>query len=233
MLMGHPGLFVLEEEPLLQAVEDSLGGYEKLAGLDHAEIAALRGVYFEGLDALAPPEGRLVVDKLPLNILGAPLIHRLFPDARFIFVQRHPCDVVLSGFMQDFELNDAMANFLSLDDAARLYDLVLAFWTRCRDVLPLRVVTVRYETLVARPEAALRPAMDFLGLDWDDRLLDHRGTAARRGTIITPSYSQVVEPLYGQASGRWERYSAHLAPVLPLLAPWAERLGYPPLDLPA
>ena len=35
--------------------------------------------------------------------------------------------------MQNFDLNDAMANFLDLGDAARLYDLVLAFWTQCRE----------------------------------------------------------------------------------------------------
>jgi Flp pilus assembly protein TadD len=233
MMMGHPALEVLEEEPILQRVEDALGDYDRLPTLEADEVEALRQVYFEGLDALRPDPGRTVVDKLPLNILGAPLIHRLFPDAKFVFAQRHPCDVVLSGFMQDFELNDAMANFLRLEDAARLYDLVLTFWTRCRDILPLSVHTVKYEALVEAPEAQLRPLLDFLGLPWDERVLDHRRTAAGRGTIITPSYSQVVEPLYGQASGRWERYAAQLAPALPLLAPWAERLGYARIDLPA
>jgi hypothetical protein len=58
-------------------------------------------------------------------------------------------------------------------------------------------------------------------------LLDHRATAKARGRIITPSYNQVTQPLSRGPSGRWRRYEKQLAPVLPILLPWAERLGYP------
>jgi hypothetical protein len=134
---------------------------------------------------------------------------------------------VLSCFMQGFELNDAMANFLALGDAARLYDRVLGFWQSCREILPLSVFELRYEALVAEPEAAIRPLIGFLGLDWDARILDHQRTAAERGIISTPSYNQVTQRLYGGASGRWLRYREQLTPILPILEPWAERLGYP------
>jgi len=234
LLMGHPDVRVLEEEPILQRVGDSLGDFARLPSLDPAETARLRALYFAELDAFDPTaRGKLVVDKLPLNILGAPFIHRLFPDAKLIFAQRHPCDVVLSCFMQNFELNDAMANFLDLGDAARLYDHVLAFWTRCRDILPLDVHVVRYEALVEDLEAEIRPLVAFLGLRWDEKMLDHRATAARRTPITTPSYAQVAEPIYGRARGRWQRYREQMRAVLPILAPWAERLGYekiPPLS---
>jgi tetratricopeptide (TPR) repeat protein len=227
LLMGHAAIAVLEEEPILQRVNDRLGAFERLPGLDESEIGRLRDFYFDELDKRVPAAGgRTIVDKLPLNLLAAPLIHRLFPDARIVFAQRHPCDVVLSCFMQSFAINDAMANFLDLGDATRLYDLVLTFWERCRDVLPLRVHTVRYEALVEGPEGEVRPLLDFLDLPWDAAMLDHRRTAERRGTISTPSYSQVIRPIYREASGRWERYRKPMAPVLPILAPWALRLGY-------
>lgn len=229
LLMGHGGLHVLEEQPILQRCADALGDFARLPALDEAEIAALRELYWQGVADVAPDAaGRRIVDKLPLNILGTPLIHRLFPGAPVIFAARHPCDVVLSGFMQDFEINDAMANFLRLKDAAALYDLVLRFWAAAREALPLDVHEIAYERLVADPEAELRPLFEFLGLPFEARLLDHRRTARERGTISTPSYAQVVEPLYGDASGRWRRYARQMAPVLPLLLPWAERLGYPP-----
>jgi hypothetical protein len=225
--MGHPGIAVIEEEPILQRVADSLGGMERLAGLDDAELDRLRNVYFTEVDRLVPDAaGKLVIDKLPLNIVRVPLIHRLFPDAPIVFAQRHPCDVVLSCFMQSFVINDAMANFLDLGDAASLYDLVLTFWQKCCDVLPLRVHTVRYEDLVRDLVGEARSALEFLGLPWDGAVLDHSGTARARGLISTPSYSQVIRPIYREASGRWERYRAQMAPVLPTLAPWARRLGY-------
>jgi tetratricopeptide (TPR) repeat protein len=227
LLMGHPGVAVLEEEPILQHVDNALGGLERLADLDPGEVERLRGLYFAEVDRLVPDAGgRLVIDKLPLNLLALPLIHRLFPDSRILFAQRHPCDVVLSCFMQSFEINDAMANFLDLGQAARLYDLVLTFWERGREVLPAEVHVVRYEALVEDVEGEARAVLDFLGLPWDPAVLDHRRTAEARGTISTPSYSQVIRPIYREASGRWERYREHMAPVIPILAPWALRLGY-------
>ena len=227
LLMGHPALHVLEEEPILQRVGEALGDFARLPGLDSGEADRLRALYFAELDALDPAaQGRLVVDKLPLNILGAPLIHRLFPEAKLIFAARHPCDVVLSCIMQNFDLNDAMANFLDLEDAAALYDLVLSFWTRARALLPLDVHDLRYEDLVADPEGRMRALIAFLGIPWHDGLLDNQRTAARRGPIVTPSYAQVAQPIYRRAAGRWERYREQLAPVLPVLLPWAERLGY-------
>jgi Flp pilus assembly protein TadD len=227
LLMGHGQVHVLEEEPILQRVGEALGDFARLPGLDAAETNRLRALYFAELDAFDPAaRGRTVIDKLPLNILGAPLIHRLFPEAKLIFAERHPCDVVLSCFMQNFDLNDAMANFLDLGDAARLYDLVLAFWTRAREILPLDVHAVRYEALVADKEAEMRALTGFLGLPWDEALLDHQGTALRRGPIVTPSYAQVVQPIYRRAAGRWQRYRDQLAPILPILAPWAELMGY-------
>jgi tetratricopeptide (TPR) repeat protein len=228
-LMGHPDVHVLEEEPALQQTQDALGDFARLPDLGAEEVERLRTVYFNALEAAAPAaSGKCVVDKLPLNILGAPLIHRLFPDAKIILSLRHPCDAVLSCFMQAFEPNDAMANFLDLGDAAALYDRVFAFWERCRAGLPIHVHVLRYEDLIAEPEAEMRALIAFLGLAWDERLLDHRRTAAGRGTIVTPSYAQVTQPLYRRAAGRWERYRPQMRDVLPILCPWAERHGYGP-----
>lgn len=227
ILAGHPGVRVLEEEPLIQSVYEELGGFEALPGLGKADVDALRARYFEELDARASDAGeRLIIDKMPLNIPMIPLIHRLFPDARFIFAERHPCDVVLSCFITNFRLNPAMANFLDLEDAARLYDLVLGHWEKSRAVFPLRVRTVRYENMVEDPGGAVRPLMAFLGLPWDETMLDHRRTAAKRGYIASASYAQVTEPIHARARGRWERYRDRMRDVLPILEPWAQRLGY-------
>ncbi|SMF61502.1 tetratricopeptide repeat-containing sulfotransferase family protein [Allosphingosinicella indica] len=229
LLMGHPDTVVLEEEALLQQSKDALGDLSRLADLDDAGATRLRGIYFEALDALIPAErtaGKLVIDKLPLNILGAPLIRRIFPDARFIFALRHPCDVVLSCFMQNFELNPAMANFLDLGDAATLYNRVMTFWERSRALLPLAVHETRYEDVVADTERTMRPLIAFLGLEWDDRLLDNQRTAKARGAILTPSYDQVTERIYADAAGRWALHRDRLADVLPVLAPWAGKFGY-------
>jgi hypothetical protein len=157
---------------------------------------------------------------------GAPVIHRLFPDAKFIFARRHPADAVLSNYLQSFQLNDAMANFLDIGDAAAFYDVALSLWFRARRKLKLDVYDIAYEDLVADTEGTLRPLVDWLGLSWQPELLDHRRTAARRDLIATPSYDQVMQPIHQRASGRWKRYADQLAPVLPTLDSWARQLGY-------
>ena len=226
-LMGHPDTAVMEEVHMLGAAESSLGNAARLDQRSPAELERARAAYFAELDRHVDPDFTgLVVDKLPLNMLGLPFIYALFPDARMIFAQRHPADCVLSCFMQNFVLNDAMASFLDIADSADLYDAVLAQFSFSRARLPLAVHTLVYEQLVADSESAMRPLIGFLGLDWRDELLDHRSTAAARGAIITPSYDQVVKPLSSAPSGRWRRYEAQLAPVLPTLLGWAQKLGY-------
>jgi tetratricopeptide (TPR) repeat protein len=227
ILMGHPGLLVLEERPVLQAVAEKLGSIERLPRLTMDEVNELRAHYFATLDALEPaaPDKR-IVDKFPLSIVQAPLIHRIFPDARFIFAQRHPCDAVLSCFMTNFRLNEAMANFLDLGDAAELYRLVIGYWDKAKTVFGLNVHDFRYEAMIENAEAELRPLFSFLDLPWDDSVLDHRRTAERRGYISSPSYAQVTERIYARARGRWERYREQMADVLPVLEPWTLKMGY-------
>ncbi|MCA1653779.1 MAG: sulfotransferase [Sphingomicrobium sp.] len=226
-LMGHPDVRVLEEEPLLEAAKSVVGDLAQLPTIDAATIAHARDAYFHELDQRVDLRFTgLVVDKMPFNMLGAGLIHRLFPDARIVFAQRHPCDVVLSGFMQSFRLNDGMASFLHLADAADLYDAAMSLWMASREYIPLAVHDLVYEHLVEDPMRNLRAVIAFLGLPWDNELLDHQATAKRRGAIITPSYDQVTQPISRRAVGRWRSVSDKLGLVLPTLLEWAERLGY-------
>ena len=68
--------------------------------------------------------------------------------------------------------------------------------------------------MVQAPEEELRALIDFLGLEWNAGLLDHRTAAKARGRIPTASYDQVAEPLSTQPVDRWRRYETQLQPVL-------------------
>ncbi len=222
-LLGHPQVKVLEERQLVGRAAAAVGPTERLPRSSLPKLRKARSAY---LAMLADEVGRdfdgLTVDKFPLDMASAPLIQAIFPGAPFIFALRHPCDVVLSGFMQPF----GVVNFADIADAADYYDAMMSIWTASREAMQLNVHTVVYEELVRDPEAVLRPLLDFLGLDWDARVLDHERTAKARGTIVTPSYDQVTEPITTRAAGRWKRYEKQLEPVLPILLPWAKRLGY-------
>lgn len=226
-LMGHPSVHVVEEKEILRRAGQIAGPLSELANTPKLTLDRCRHAYLDELGSCVDSgfDG-IVIDKNPFNMLLAPLIDALFRGAPVIFAKRHPCDAVLSGFMQSYIPNIGMASFLDLSDAADLYNAVMRVWTVCTDLFPLNMRSVAYEDLIADPEGQLRMVIDFLGLPWDERVLDHRTTAGDRGALTNTSYDQITEPLTSGAVGRWRHYEKELEPVLPILLPWAKRLGY-------
>lgn len=229
ILHAHPGLRTLDEQPLVdRAVGAVLPGADLptaiAASRDPVVAAAIRQHWWTGVESRLPPGDGLVMDKLPLNLLRVELLARAFPGAPIVVVLRDPRDAVLSAFLQDFELNGAMAQCADLRRCADLYAQAFSRWLRVRAELPA-AIEVRYEDLVADPEPTLRRVVGHLGLPWSDAVLDHV-SSARRTTIGTPSYRDVRQPLYARSVGRWTGFAAQLAPVLPTLAPFVEAFGY-------
>lgn len=231
MLSSHPGIAVLEEQDTLQ---DFLGEFalsdarlETLSALDAAALMPWRERYWRRVESFMQerPRGKVLVDKLPLNSVFMPLLARLFPGARFIFALRDPRDVVLSCFMQTFTLNEAMRHFLSLAETARYYAAVMGVAARAEAGLGPRVLRIRYEDVVADTEKTARRLLEFLELSWDPAVLSFHETARQR-RINTPSYQQVVQPVYGSARERWRKYADELKPVLPVLEPFVKMFGY-------
>lgn len=232
ILDAHPDTQVAEELPLLKSMKTAVDAFpaaypQSLTHLSEKQRSDLRRLYADevtqrGFDIA----NKIFVDKMPLNLVHVGLINRVFPDAKIILALRHPADVVLSCFMQDFVPNGAMVNFLTLEGSARLYDRVMTLWRRYRELLPLNVVEVRYENLIRDLRSEVEPVLDFLGLPWNEAQADPAAHALARGTIRTPSYAQVTQPIYSSAADRWRRYEKHLAPVLPLLKKHIEYFGY-------
>ena len=222
MLMAAPSLHVLEEQPVLSNASAGLDSTAVL-NLSDEDVLRLRARYFA---QAAAPEGTRIVDKHPLQMARLPLIHHLFPKAKIILAERHPYDVVLSCFMANFRLNWAMRSFTTMEEAARTYDTVFAAWDHAHATLPIDLRRIRYERLIADTQSELEPLVTWLGLPWSSDFLDNSAIAGRRGRIKTASYSQVGQPLYERAIGRWEKYRDQIAPAMPLLLTWAKRLKY-------
>ena len=153
-----------------------------------------------------PSAGR-VVDKMPDNFHMLGLIAVLLPGARIIHVRRHPLDVCLSCFFQEFRALDFTLSFAGLGTYHRNYERLMAHW---RDVLPVPVHEVQYERLVADPEGTVRPLLAFCGLDWEEGCLRFH---ENERPVRTASLVQVRRPIYGSAVARWRRYETHLGPL--------------------
>ncbi len=226
MLSGHADIRTLEERPFVSGLRNRLEVRDvdivtTLSNLSQDELTALRQQYKKAVAGNTQlKDGQVLIDRHPFHLTEAVLINRLWPEARFILAVRHPADVVLSCYMQEFRMNDAVANFLDLDTTADFYRDVMNLWVRSVDVLGLNVHTVHYEQLLAEPETEIRAVLEFIDLDWDPGVLDFAEREQKRGRVRTASYDQVAEPLYQRARYRWQRYVEYLQPVLGKLEPF-------------
>ena len=236
ILQAHPKVETVEEQQTYGKVAErsqmEVGDWcQHLAGLDASQLKSLRDQYWQALGEHADVQsGSVVVDKHPLLSVDVGPIYRIFPEAKFVIMVRHPCDAVLSCFMQNFEANNAMVNFYDLQDAANLYDKVMRLLDTYMKVLPIDHVVIRYEDLIDDFAANVGRILDLVGLEWTSDVENYRHAPASRWNIRTPSYRQVFEPLSDRARYRWTRYRDEMADVLPTLLPWARYWGYPDLE---
>jgi len=233
ILDAHDDVVSVEEQPLLEAARQHLDKTSKTAypaGLNDLSAEMISGARHAYWQAARDHAGDLdpgvqLVDKLPLNIVHLGLIRRLFPKAKVLVALRDPRDVVLSCFMQSFRPNDAMVHFRDIAAAANLYVEVMSNWQQQSAFLELDCLDYRYEDLVADTATVAGNVLKFLGLPWQENVLDYH-TRSRERLVMTPSYQDVREAVYSRAVKRWQHYAASLAPVQERLAPFVEALGY-------
>ncbi|HTP40009.1 MAG TPA: sulfotransferase [Steroidobacteraceae bacterium] len=230
-LDAHSALVSMDEQSFLQSALRDLQQYatypESLAGVAPAQLQQVRAAYWSRVRRRVKLEpGQRLVDKNPLNILRLPAIGRLFPNARILLAVRHPCDVLLSCYMQHFRAPEFALVCVDLASLALAYQRAFDFWFREQAVLQIPAREVVYEALVTDFESEVRSISDFLALPWDERMLEPAAHARDKGFISTPSYSQVVQPVNRRSIGRWQHYRAHFEPVLPQLQPYLDRWHY-------
>jgi hypothetical protein len=163
--------------------------------------------------------GKVFLDKHPLNTLKLPLIARLFPQAKILFVRRDPRDVVLSCFRRRFRMNPAMYQMLTLAGAAQFYDAVMDFAQRVRPTLGLDWLDVRYERVMADFATETRAICDFIGLEWTPAMGEF-AERMRTRERATPSIAQLAGGLDASGIGHWRHYRAAIEAVQPALERW-------------
>lgn len=230
ILAGAPRTATSDEtDGLASGVQDFLrdaSTLDRLAGADDATLEPHRRFYWTAMEKRGASDAtRNFIDKSPYNAIKLPLIARLFPEARIIFVARDPRDVALGCFRQRFRMNPSNFELLTLEGAARFYAATMRLFELYRAKLPLDVCEVRLEDVIGNFEVSVGQLCAFTGLAWSE---DMRNFAelARDRAIATPSANQVARGLDPSARGQWRLYAAELESVMPILAPWIERFGY-------
>lgn len=232
MLDAHPDLCAMDERAFIYELTERmhLAGQAypaALAELTETDADQLRAVYASMVRKVVPDLGaRRLVDKNPLNMLCLPMIARLFPQAHIILCLRHPCDVLLSCYMQSFRSPAFMVLCSSLERLAHGYVRAFEHWFNHVEVFAPRVLEWRYESVVARFDEHVQRLGDFLDVDDTAPMARFAEHARSKSYISTPSYAQVTQGIHGRAVHRWHAYREMFEPALPILQPMMERLGY-------
>ena len=233
ILDTHSRISALEEKPAFQFVREAMaknldGGFPGgLAKMGPAEKKRYASMYREDVAKRAGAEpGVMILDKSPLDMAFAGPINLLFPNAKFILMARHPLDACLSCFMRNFNLQGRTVEFVSLEATVELYQRVFDLWRVYAGEAGLDFHLIRYEDLVADMPGRTKAVLEYLGLDWEESILNYRKGMRYDGQTQSISQHQVAEPIYKRAKFRWQRYAGQLEPFFSRLAPYCLRLGY-------
>ncbi|HEY2344941.1 MAG TPA: sulfotransferase [Xanthomonadaceae bacterium] len=156
-----------------------------------------------------PADADRIVDKMPDNYLIAGWLGVVFPHATIIHVQRDPRDVALSCWFAQFTGEAQWINELRhIAHRIEQHRRLMQHW---HATIGERLVEVRYENLVADPEAELRRLLAALGMEWHPDVV---AFAERAGYVATASRMQVREPIHSRSLARWRNYAVALEPIL-------------------
>ncbi len=176
------------------------------------ELAGLAQYYLERIDRVSATAIR-ETDKLPFNFMHVGLISALFPQAAIVHCRREPLDTCVSCLFTSFTEQIRFANDMkSLGQYYRHYERLMHHW---REIVPRRLLDVRYEELVTDTESRLRTVLAHCGLEWESGCLDFHQSGR---SVRTPSRWQVRRPVSTGSVGRWKNYERWIGPLRESLA---------------
>lgn len=182
---------------------------EALMGLTAADARALGERYLADTRTYRKLGRPYVIDKMPNNFWHIGLIHLALPGAIVIDVRRAPLACGFSNFKQLFGGANQEFSY-GFDEIARYYRTYLDLMRHWDEVLPGRVLRVRYEDVVDDLEGSVRRLLAHCGLPFDPACLAFHET---RRSVRTPSSEQVRQPIGRAGLAQWRHYEPWLAPL--------------------
>jgi hypothetical protein len=133
-------------------------------------------------------------EKTPQHTWHVAKMKRVFPDSVIVAIVRHP-GAALSSNMRRF----GHSTRWGILHCRRYYKEI----ARVASISHERMVILRYEDLVLRPEPVLRELLDWLGEPWDDSVLGHHVVQSRREHDRIEGLSRADEPITSERIARW------------------------------
>ena len=191
---GQGARAVYWHESAAEAVGDFVAGIDGGRNAWHAELRAFATALYERAGGAG---STYFLDKTPRYHSIAAEIMELFPDARFVFLWRHPL-AVLSSCLETFRAGRFEPYHFEVDLFAGL-DHLLDAHARA----DARAHAVRYEDLVAGGDDAWRSLLDFLELDFDPALLSNLSATRPGGRYGDPTGVQAYDRIDPASVAKW------------------------------
>jgi tetratricopeptide (TPR) repeat protein len=192
---------------------------ENLRELPPEQFAMLGRRYIEETAPIRRGRAHFI-DKMPNNFSHVGLIHAMLPKAIIIDVRRHPMDSCFSTYKQYFAEGQSFS--YDLEDLARYYRCYLRLMDHFDEVLPGKVLHLRYEELVRDPETNIRRLLNHCRLDFEAACLAFHET---KRPVRTASAEQVRQPLYASGVGYWKHFEPQLEPLRRVLGDCLQRFA--------
>ncbi|MBB1333439.1 sulfotransferase [Pseudoalteromonas sp. SR44-5] len=181
---------------------------ECISALTPQLIEQARALYTARLKQ-AKPIRAFMINKLPANYQSLGLIYLLFPNAKFINLQRDFNATAWSVYSNYFAENEPY--FCSLPEFKRYYDLYQGLMTHWQQAIPSAILDVHYEQLISEPRDTLKSVFTFLGTAFEAQCLDFYKS---KKPVTTLSKAAVRKPLHNRAIEHWKRFETPLRALL-------------------
>lgn len=204
ILTRHPKVVSVGESHALAQVSAAFPNWDGAEAPQQAEAAQAQYLKLLGP---AAQDGAVIVDKMPLNILGLDFARWMLPNARFLFMDRHPMDVGLSCFTTNFFEGNGFSR--KLDWIGHLTRQVFRSAEDHLQKMP-QLRWQSYRALVEQPEPQIRAMLSHADLPFHADCLHPE---AGQGGVRTASLFQVREGINRSGLDKWHRYQAQLVPL--------------------
>ena len=179
------------------------------AGLDKPDnsdkiFKQIREKYYEEITKIS--DNYYVIDKLPSNFRWVGFIIKAFPEAKIIHIQRNPMAVCWSNY-KNFFIDNGLDFNLSQKDVAHYYSMysnLMDFW---EEKFGDKIFHINYEMFVRDFKKNTINILNYLGLEWEDKILEYQKTIR---PVTTASHQQVREKIKKNTSEKWKQYKNYL-----------------------
>ncbi len=168
---GHPGLYQAVQE-FIQVLPDKEEDY-------YSAVRAFSQVLYS---KACSGDVSYFLDKIPQYFLIIPLITKVYPDAKFIFLFRNPLDV-FSSVVKTFN----GGSLRRMD----YYDKVLfegyRYLAEGFQEIGQKSIALRYEDLIGNPSEKMEEVFRYLDLEYDEDALKSFFRSELKGTFGDPN----------------------------------------------